>query len=217
MKERPILFSGPMIRAIIDGRKTQTRRVLKKQPLDVIPCLDDWAGKYWVGHMSSDPEPKGTLFGCKYGVPGDQLWVRETWKCDWFSHQTPTDGTEKASYGIAYKPDGIFPNCKTFTFDKPIGCAWAKKHDSWRPSIHMPRWASRIALEIVSVRVERVQDISTADIIAEGLSTTLREYDAECHLREQFEALWDSINGSKPGRSWADNPWVWCIEFRRLP
>jgi len=196
MTERPILFSGPMVRAILDGTKTQTRRVLKKQPLDVIPCLDDWVGEKWAALLTRDPEPHGTLFRCRYGVPGDRLWVRETFA-------TNTLGCPN---GLTYRADHL-----DMRGDGPANPI------KWHPSIHMPRWASRITLEIVSVRVERVQDISTADIITEGLSTTLREYDAECHLREQFETLWDSINGDKSGRSWADNPWVWCIEFRRLP
>lgn len=192
-KERPILFSAEMVRAILEGRKTMTRRALKWQPLDIIPCpryqieLDNGDIKScvvaWVALTTTEPEPHGKMIRCRYGQPGDRLWVRET-----FSY---TGDGDTITNQILYRSDGE-------QIDRdPI----------WRPSIHMPRWASRITLEIVNVKVERLQDISEADAQKEGMSFI--------GSRAMFAKLWDSIN-AKRGYSWESNPWIWAIEFKRV-
>lgn len=191
-KERPILFSAQMVRAILDGRKTQTRRVINPQPI--------WVADPSVPFKTTDADPKG-IINCPYGKTGDRLWVRET-----FCYHD-----DLAMY--LYKADDV-TCCK------------------WKPSIHMPRWASRITLEIVSVRVERLQDISEKDAIAEGISKVpfrpcegwpicdgymVGKDDGVTGLAAKastaYKKLWESING--PG-SWDLNPWVWVVEFRRI-
>jgi hypothetical protein len=196
MKERPILFSAPMVRAILDGSKTQTRRALRVQPLDVVPMNGDQAGREWVGLMTRDSEPKGTVFRCKFGQPGDRLWVRETWA---FNPDHPGQHSR-----AIYRAD---PECK---YDA----------ERWTPSIHMPRAASRILLEITSVRVERLQDISDYDAIAEGIGLNATAVGVpmttpagETMPRVMYRDLWQGING--PG-SWDANPWVWVVEFKRV-
>ncbi len=191
MKERPILFSGEMVRAILEGRKTQTRRIVKPEPL---PYTEVWHPReqvcrhtdYWFARVAAR---------CKYGVPGDRLWVRETWG------------------------DGEQNNCEPGVYYRATDPAWDEEETGfrWKPSIHMPRWASRITLEVTGVRVERLQDISEADARDEGAGLLLedREYwdgDPD-QYRKCFRVLWESING--PG-SWAENPWVWVIEFKRI-
>ena len=160
MADRPILFSAPMVRALLAGTKTQTRRVCK---LDV---------------RSGMPEPElaSLLRCCPYGVPGDRLWVRETWA--------------PLTVGYAYRADPVWN---------------APPADRWHPSIHMPRAASRITLEVTGVRVERLQDISEADVIAEGCPRQM------LYGTGWYRDLWLKINGTG---SWGANPWVWVIEFR---
>lgn len=211
MAEKPILFSAPMVRAILDGSKTQTRRVVKGMALD------------WLENAKFTPNyvalPENNM--CHLGRIGDRLWVREnfqplladekTW--DDMPHVNYKTGE---GYTVSYPAtDGIveFVNA-----DDEI-------KDSVTPSIHMPRWASRITLEITGVRVERLQDISEEDAKAEGCKAiegckwhTFEEADAgipmhEHTARDAFGALWESINGEE---SWAANPWVWVIEFRRV-
>lgn len=198
MKERPILFSAPMVRAILDGRKTQTRRVLKTQPLDVLPMNGNKAGIEWIGLMQREPEPKGTLFHCRHGQPGDRFWVRENgWECP---DRTPNMMREGADTWAPYYYDADGYGESDFEQFKE----WGFKR---RPSIHMPRWASRINLEITGVRVDRLQSISVADAISEGSATGQRDPVVD------FKHLWESINGA---RSWYANPWVWVIEFKRV-
>ena len=211
MSEHPILFSGPMIRAILDGAKTQTRRFINPQP-DSGPggemvCLgsNEWA--------VSDGDLAG-LWKCPYGTGGGVLWCRETWGVGTRPdpHTGWRDGIEYRA-DCAYLDDGdILP---LYPVTPPDDIELDSYHPGWHPSIHMPRWACRLLLEVVGVRVERLHDITSEDIIREGISTTLREHDAEIHLLEQFSELWDSINGKKPGREWAASPWVWVIEFKR--
>lgn len=202
-KERPILFSGEMVRAILEGRKTQTRRVLRTQPLDVIPYQGELAGQRWVGLMQRDPN-KGLIFKCKYGQAGDRLWVRETWQAQngmgkWW-HEWPADDRTSENWA----------------WTNPVVPAYDLTPPRWLPSIHMPREACRLVLEVVSVRVERLQDISDEDCVAEGIDC-LYEPDtnapADHYNRQSFVYLWNTINAAR-GYGWPVNPWVWVIEFK---
>lgn len=192
-KERPILFNGPMVRALLEGRKTQTRRIVKAAKDPNIGC--------WMtpGEIALDST---TVQECisPYGQPGDRLWVRETF-------QRFTDDGE-----TIYRADQ-----KSFDLMNDLKrdeCLEAR----WRPAIHMPRWASRILLEVVSVRVERLNDISEADSIVECLQRTQDGHawhvEDEIHRAtspvDSYASLWEAING--PG-SWDANPWVWVVEF----
>lgn len=205
MKERPILFSGPMVRAILDGTKTQTRRVITTKT-NAFLCYPAhrWTvrGSRLGGFVAVDvPDCKDSTlfehvgFKCPYGQPGDLLWVRETW-----APHGESDLSYKDRSGIYYRADDE----TNYTTD-----------GAWRPSIHMPRWASRITLRITGVRVERVQDISEEDAQAEGVSAVhLADLGQTWKTRrEGFHLLWDSIN-AKRGYGWDVNPWVWVIEFR---
>ena len=217
MNEHPILFSGPMVRAILDGRKTQTRRVVRPQPAD----QPRHAASFYQLHGGVQLYDDGNkIFSCPYGDPGDRLWVRETWKY--------IDGAHSARQYpgwvlIGFRADG---REKSFDHDPPE--KWKKDptwkgHENiapWRPSIHMPRGASRITLEVVSVRVERVQEISRSDALAEGFTpglNGLESWDGKLYGNSQlaFEACWESIN-AKRGYGWDVNPWVWVVEFKRL-
>lgn len=183
MKERPILFSTKMVKAILEGRKTQTRRVIKPQPNDIreSPFV-----------KSGIETTHGYEIKLKH-EPGDRLWVRETWNV------LDSDGC---------KPSDISP-----IKERAIYKANGDEYPFWRPSIFMPRWASRIALEVVNVRVERVQDISEEDAMHEGATPLLVDPDGgSCPYCEGFRALWDSIN-AKRGYGWDANPWVWVVEF----
>lgn len=190
MKERPILFNAAMVRAILDGRKTQTRRVVKHHPSDDgNMCLVDHGDGWWPYRSDDSESPvvnggDEIPYSCPYGQPGDRLWVRETW--------AKVSGDREEPDAIAYRADS------------------ENQAEVWTPSIHMPRWASRITLEVVSVRVERLQDISRGDAMAEGCPfPNMAEGDDP---RKWYADLWEQING--PG-SWAENPWVWVVEFRR--
>jgi hypothetical protein len=187
VKERPILFSAPMVRAILDGRKTQTRRVVKHKPDDDCPYHEN-----------------GVAVRCPYGKVGDRLWVRETWR-------TTKEANNKT-------PTELNPGHRIwYDADESLQPGFGKR----RPSIFMLRWASRIDLEIVGVRVERLQEISEADAMAEGAeigAVSLRDkrglpIGIAADYRTAFRDLWESINGAG---SWAANPWVWCISFRRV-
>jgi hypothetical protein len=194
MKERPIIFSAPMVRAILAGAKTQTRRVVKLKPWQQIEERDDGAPWPW---MYDDNRAADHWVPCPYGQPGDRLWVRETWR--------PVHGGYP-DQGARYRAD--------FDRDQTV----------WRPSIHMPRWASRILLDVTAVRVERLQDISEADAQAEGV---IPKWEPGCSGRlmdafggfsfrpaaSAYAELWEQING--PG-AWDANPWVWVVEFKRV-
>lgn len=213
MKEHPILFSGEMVRAILDGRKTQTRRAVKPQPVKRGAFWEfPWGAGCSLDHMPVVPG-HATAAACPYGQPGDRLWVRETWGLfnDWGFCDTSLVGVqeEPEEWSLSYRADHL---------DQANGDG--PHTPVWRPSIHMPRWASRITLEIVSVRVERLQEISEADAAAEGARcadpATGREVLFDKGMgsyRLHFRSIWQSINGPE---SWAANPWVWCITFRRV-
>ncbi len=207
MKERPILFSGAMVRAIRENRKTQTRRILKHQPIkgDVKPSLDE-------GVWSAQTERSVvTEFSCPKGLTGDRLWVKETFQPLWAADE-PGDWTTGRGYKIGYvATDGIQD-----WVDHSEG--EGELTQKCKPSIFMPRWASRITLEITAVRVERLQDISEADALAEGVdadavASFARVAGVTRPAGFAYRDLWESING--PG-SWAKNPWVWVIEFREV-
>ena len=171
MKERPILFSGPMVRAILDGRKTMTRRVIK--------------APRW-----STPDKALVDFECPYGWIGDRLWVRETW-----AKLTPAWSENPVE--VRYRADFV-----------PAEFAEMVR---WKSSRFMPRWASRITLEITGVRVERVQDITPDDCRAEGMPHD----NNDAGVRYCFGQLWNTINSAR-GFGWDVNPWVWVVSFKRL-
>ncbi len=219
MKERPILFSSPMVRALLDGSKTQTRRVMRYQPDECASVTVEHFHQTVVDrHGEEQPGPE--VFGawwadgehgcaCPYGQPGDRLWVREAWA-------EPTSLDPGPTF---YRAD--YPLCvpRHFSNVPPID------QIKWKPSIHMRRDQSRITLEITAVRVERLQDITEADAIAEGLEKTASGFwslygqasvDGTYSPIASYRALWNSINGPGPG-NWETNPWVWAISFRTLP
>ncbi|MBK7814515.1 MAG: hypothetical protein IPJ52_09510 [Rhodocyclaceae bacterium] len=191
MKERPILFSGPMVRAILEGRKTQTRRIVKQCHM-VMDHGEDAAGQCInAGYIPCFPL-------CPYGHRGDRLWVRETWTC---VHGVPSAG------GVPHPDDFV-----RYRADEGPGEQVITDVRCWHPVNPMPRVYSRILLEIVAVRVERLNEISGTDCIAEGII----EADAPQYvfgLHEAYRDLWESINGAG---SWTENPWVWVVEFRRV-
>ena len=210
MKSRPILFSAPMVRALLDGTKTQTRRVVKQQP-DWFEPGADWqygnghSGLGWYVNNSDYPEEGASFYHCPYGQVGDQLWVRETWYCDDFRvlrgpYLKPDDldvVDARETGTLSYAADGRNP----YEADQP----------TWKPSIHMPRWASRITLEITGVRVERLQDTTRGDCMAEGCP--FPNIAKETNPKGWYRDLWASINDAD---SWEKNPWVWVIEFKRM-
>jgi len=234
MSEKPILFKGEMVRAIVAGDKTQTRRIIKPQP----PA---WFKMRWPPHEGNEivgvrEDGESYSLKCKY-TQGDTIWVRENWKpyawddggivtplyqADnvigkpndlWRCHEDPdgdkyndwwmkiTDELEKS--GCLTTNEGVFID----TLD----------HLKWRPSIFLPRSMCRILLEVVSVRVERVAEISHADALAEGINPNgeYNDYGTGSKNADQFAELWDSINAKK-GFGWKVNPWVWVIEFKRI-
>lgn len=217
VKERPILFSAPMVRAILEGRKTVTRRAVK------FPFIDRAVGCELSGNEIGPEEIRNN---CPYGVAGQRLWVRETWYCDHFEvmrgpylKPDDLDISEALEDGtLVYAADGLTP----YEQEQPI----------WKPSIHMPRWASRILLEITAVRVERLQDISEGQAVDEGLiwegvkdgqtywNHTDHRYPPGSHQQlsvsgtdavSAFRNLWKSTGGD-----WEANPWVWVVEFKRV-
>jgi len=209
MIERPILFATPMVRAILDGRKTQTRRIVKGVRRDNCLSLKK-PTKTRVGivtHVLDAPE-RGL---CPYGKPGDRLWVRETFVTGW---PCGGDGTP-----MQFDEDGKELPPKVWYRASQPGLHWVDgdgdltDHVPWKPSIHMPRWASRITLEVTGVRVERLQDISEADARAEGVAPTGYMATKGAEHIAGFRLLWEQINGAG---SWVANPWVWVVEFKRV-
>ena len=211
MKKHPILFKGEMVQAILDGRKTQTRRTVNVQPptdkhqlLNIMDSTDKrQVGKsHWAvlnAEKTNVIESDKRYFSCPYGKPGDRLWVRET-------HAIVPRTAYAQSTGVqqVLRPDD--------SHDAAIyRQGWERSTGGirWCPSIHMPRWASRITLEITNVRVERLHDITPDDAEAEGIVITEHTPQAV----QQFSRLWRDINGDN---SWASNPWVWVIEFKQV-
>lgn len=217
MTKRPILFNGAMVRALLAGSKTQTRRVIKDQSIgerfshmteDGRAHLE-WLGTPCCGTGVWDVPEYSAQVACPYGQPGDRLWVRESFM------PIPLEaapGPSQTPWSIAYAAGGQTELLAPSSYNPTL-----YNYERWTPSIHMPRWASRINLEITSVRVERLQDISEADAQAEGWTRRPEvSTDPQVHkeaARDWFMDLWESING--PG-SWGVNPWVWVVEFRSV-
>jgi hypothetical protein len=244
IKERPILFSAPMVRAILAGTKTQTRRIVKPQPSIISHWDSNGIGYQWEGIKGGIGIMDDCGFDqfrqnqmpcfCPHGTVGDRLWVRESGKESegrFFAYD--------ATPGIAYEST----TREFITVSPEETKQWTAKQwrdGGWktRPSIHMPRWASRITLEITDIRVERVQDISEEDARAEGATPYIQATEhlyytdsavqenlykrfpngviQQASYRNGFMLLWDSINGKKPGCDWKSNPWVWAISFKRV-
>ncbi|WP_408479140.1 hypothetical protein [Paraburkholderia sp. RL17-383-BIF-A] len=240
MKERPILFSGPMVRALLDGSKTQTRRIVKPQPWPSArsghyhpSCPSGSGGIHPASAIFSERETFDPPWAapqpitCPFGEPGDRLWVRETHDVNRLGVETFQNGRERFYAGIAYKADdGRHEADITERLYQTLDQTESR---GWTPSIHMPRWASRITLEVTGVRVERLQDISEADAAAEGVESLRNEGEywknylestADCDAliclsaRESFRTLWDSL--AAPGSDWNANSWVWVVEFKRV-
>lgn len=207
VKERPILFSGPMVRAILEGRKTQTRRVLRHQlgPLvESLALCGPAFGKAEGAFLEYVRSGKSTGFfhSCPYGKQGDRLWVRETW-CPALNRSR--EALYRADGGTVFKSDAN-DQAKLNKDGRPAS--------PWRPSIHMPRWASRLTLEVVEIRAERLQEITAKDVYAEGVGEFVQSnLDV---AREMFAQLWNSINAER-GFGWEKNPWVWVVEFKTVP
>lgn len=227
MRERPILFSGPMVRAILEGRKSQTRRVVKPQPVPSTEYGRIHPADGSVEWCARDGRVNEITRG-PYGVPGDRLAVRETWRFwGW---------TEDGIPWVEYRADGkkrlLERATIPFEWGDRLADIWADLSTAgncpaddngegfracdkgWRSPIRMPRWASRITLELTDVRVERVMEISSEDAKAEGLSVEDPRTSAVTGIG-RFARLWDQIN-AKRGYGWDANPWVWVIEFRRI-
>ncbi|RQQ19691.1 hypothetical protein DF107_17965 [Burkholderia stagnalis] len=213
MTKRPILFSAAMVRAILQGRKTQTRRIVK---LPHMNSLGEWepttiGGENGGRTATGETVPlqggiwhtrTGDCLLSPHGQPGDRLWVRETHLNWWKLDEANPEGPRVFSHVAAYAADG---------YELQPG-------EKWIPSIHMLRAASRITLEITSVRAERLQSISWDDAIAEGIPDprrAARRVDPVEGCVAQFRALWDGLNAAR-GHGWDANPWVWRIEFRRI-
>jgi hypothetical protein len=221
MGEKPILMSGPMVRALLAGTKTQTRRAVKPQPSpEWYPVVQRYHPAIERrGEVVPGPEVFGAadeLDGrpCPYGAPGDRLWVKETWSAPpTYDAAKPTDLAEDTP--IRYAAEGAVRGVSERFVDADGLIAIGRL----RPSIFMRRWMSRITLEITDVRVQRLQEIGEEDARAEGVTAApfcKAGRPAGMEHAEAFEDLWGSINGEREGCSWAANPWVWVISFRRV-
>lgn len=211
MRERGVLMSGPMVRRIIAGLKLQTRRAMRRQPkrLGIYTTGDGSRQVDWC-LVDKYGDPTDSEIRCPYGRPGDRLWVKETWAYDGPSLDAARAAVEDAmgpgSVGIYYRADMVHEDSGL----------------RWRPSIFMPRWASRLLLDVTEVRVERLQAISEEDARAEGAAfhdglgighSGWRHDEKEIHAdaRSSFARLWREINGPE---SWDENPWVWVVGFK---
>ncbi|WP_315132902.1 hypothetical protein [Achromobacter marplatensis] len=214
MRERPILFSAPMVRALLAGTKTQTRRIAKpvRHP--------DLGNLYDAGALVLEREPQHVIDrACPYGQPGDRLWVREAFRfAASLDRLSPNDVGEKAldaGYSTPWAPTQFEADGRRagswHGFDTPPTVTTPGK---LRPGIHMPRWACRLVLEVTGVRLERLNEISDDDIASEGIQEWIDGgVDHDGYPRDAFRSLWESINGAG---SWQANPWVWVVEFRVL-
>jgi hypothetical protein len=226
-REKPILFSGEMVKAILDGRKSQTRRIVKPQPGNrqyiFGPLNVSMAShSFWLADETEDPLD-GVNIKCPYGKPSSILWVRETHAIVADLNASHQDSTWEAR--VKYKADGESQSISAMNED------WRESYsppgNGYRSPIHMPKWASRITLEVTEVRVERLQEISGTSLILEGvlpadqwtMPTVAAEPESSLHgdysraALECFKATWDRINGAG---SWSANPFVWAITFKRV-
>lgn len=218
MKERPILFNDQRVRALMSGMQTQTRRIMKSMPL--APGQDNHEGCYGIDVLSNHVQGNRVLgmgdlrYHCPYGQPGDRLWVRETWRgpvipaVDMAAWEASPDEFRQPRY-CQYRADtSEFGNDQDFA------------EFGWQAGIHMPRWASRIDLEITDIRVEKIQHISEQDIAAEGIQS-------DAHFLNNFFTMHSEVQSPKDayraqwalqygGTSWEVNPWVWVIDFKRI-
>lgn len=220
-----MLFSAPMVRANLSDQKTQTRRIMKPQPV-WNDARQHWERDsrqgmaVWSGSRPQAAALLGLREECPYGVPGDRLWVKETWQA-WQCVSTERDEWEPITRevrGGSRWAEWIETNGEPDAIEHR---ATSESVGPWTPSIHMPRWASRLTLEITAVRVERLHEITQADARAEGVVDTTGAWEAatgepltdtdQAGPRGAYRALWESINGAG---SWEANPWVWVISFR---
>ena len=209
IKERPIIFSGEMVRKILAGEKTQTRRVVKPQPTKDADGMWHWKDCQWMDGGLGFPV-SGIADHSQCGIAGDRLYVRETGHT---YHWDKPRVVYRADYDDGAKPCRVRTQIETYEVGR------------WTPAIHMPRWASRITLEITNVRIERLQSITEEDAVAEGFevtgwSPTFNDPDNINGIptftpRDNYAEYWDSLN-AKRGFSWESNCWVWCIEFRLM-
>lgn len=219
MKERPILFNEQRVHALLSGQQSQTRRIMKSQLLG--PSQDNHEGCYGIDVLKNQQQGNHVLgmenvsYHCPYGQPGDRLWVRETWRGPIIAPQDVEEYAHspdrfKSPYYCQYRADiSQFSNV-----------ADEDHHVGWQAGIHMPRWASRIDLQINNIRVEKVQDISDDDVLAEGVQTDahfLNHFFTMHHeaisAKDAYRKQWTLQYG---GASWVVNPWVWVIEFSRI-
>lgn len=222
MKERPIIFSGPMVRALLADVKTQTRRVAKFK-------VDKGLNRAFSGlsadlYSTGDPDQGWCLYSrgsggawnartaplrCPYGLVGDRLWVKETWYDD-----MPGVGANGARQRVEGGVEGVefraTHRCTNFEAGCPCNPDGDGKRSEWRTPLFMPRWASRLTLELRSVRVERVQAITEEDARAEGFGVAF----GPGHFSRAFDSYWDEINGERA--PWSSNPWVWVLRFKRV-
>jgi hypothetical protein len=235
VRERGLLFSATMVRALLEGRKTQTRRPVNLPEAWHYQAAEHGRRGATVLCARADGTGRRAI-ACPYGAPGDRIWVRETWQivydgcgpcCECWNEchciertageqaaGTPLNGCKHAS--VAYRA--------TDTAERLVMDGGDERHSSrWRPSIFMPRWASRLTLEIDSVRIARLQDTSPSDIRAEGVGCPKHDFAAGfCHSacdtqRDAWVTLWDSINSRRLGSRWAHNPLVWALTFHTVP
>ncbi|QKJ87603.1 hypothetical protein PMPD1_2663 [Paramixta manurensis] len=220
MKERPILFSDQRVRALLIGQQTQTRRIMKSQAFG--PGQDNHEGCYVVDVLSNHQQGRNMMsmadlsYQCPFGQPGDQLWVRETWR----GPIIPPEHVNEYQHSPAAFRQAQY--CQYRADNNEFSRSQDGDYDSfgWQTGIHMPRWASRINLLITDVRAERIQDISDDDVLAEGVQTDSHFLNNFFTLnsesiapKEAYKKAWEKQYG---GTSWEVNPWVWVIEFRRV-
>ncbi|MFJ1276725.1 hypothetical protein ACF0C0_33210 [Pseudomonas aeruginosa] len=226
-RERPILFNEQMVRAILEGRKTVTRRAVKGLQIPTEDKTTPHEGLRWSALGQRHLRYGFNVFGsteeecahelarcgvCPFGKPGDRLWVREDWTIDLLAAYSTEKGYD-SEYEVRYRADDAAREIHVAPGEPdPYLALYDQQRGDWRPSIHMPRWASRILLEITAVRVERLQDITPNQCIAEG---AWREKDKELGRGQEaiaaFADLWRSTGGD-----WDANPWVWVVEFKRV-
>lgn len=218
MTERGMIFNAEMVRALLDGRKTQTRRIMKVQPV-LNGNFYEVFGSAWSKGMTSIPAVPGHSLStrCPFGAVGDRIWVREGFFPAPLEMQS--EPPRKTMWNIAYRDGMQMEKLAPAEYNPTI-----YNYERWTPSIHMPRWASRILLEITDVRVERLNAISEEDATAEGIppaGSLLPDYPGTfltpkgdfATAKVAFQRLWESIYGEE---SWKANPWVWVIEFKRV-